>query len=121
MSKLDKLIEDALTTEDRAVLSQFDERGMLGDVASLFGGKYGPWNMLTMVIQIVAFAGALYAGRQFLAIDDVAAMARWGALTAMLFAVMSFIKLMHWQQVQANRVIREVKRVELQLAKSKAV
>lgn len=118
MSKLDKMIEDALTAEDQALYAQFEERGMLGDVATLIGGKYGPWNILTMIIQILAFAGVLYAGRQFLVVDDIAALARWGALGTLLFAVMSFIKLMHWQQVQANRIIREIKRVELQLARA---
>lgn len=120
MSKLDKMIEDALTSEDRAIYAQFEERGMLGDVATLFGGKYGPWNVLSMIIQVLAFAGVLYAGRQFLAVDDIMSMTRWGALATLLFAVMSFIKLMHWQQVHANRIIREIKRVELQLARSRA-
>ncbi|NWG71549.1 MAG: hypothetical protein HXY23_08080 [Parvularculaceae bacterium] len=118
MSKLDKLIEDALTAEDQALCAQFEERGMLGDVATLFGGKYGPWNILTMIIQILAFAGVLHAGRQFVVVDDMAALARWGALAALLFAAMSFIKLMRWRQAHANRVIREIKRVELQLARA---
>jgi hypothetical protein len=121
MSKLDQLIEDALDAEDRAVLSQFGERGMLGDIAGLFGGKYGPWNLLTVIVQVIAFAGALYAGRQFLATDDIAAMLRWGALAALLFAAMSFIKVMHWEQVHANRIMREIKRLELQIARSRAV
>jgi hypothetical protein len=121
MNKLDRMIEDALDAEDRAILAEFPERGMFGDIAGLFGGKYGPWNLLTVFIQVLAFAGVLYAGRQFLATDDVAAMLRWGALAALLFAAMSFIKLMHWEQVHANRIIREIKRLELQIARSRAV
>ncbi|MEK7266791.1 MAG: DUF6768 family protein [Pseudomonadota bacterium] len=121
MSKLDQLIEETLGAEDRALFAQYGERGMFGEIAGLFTGKFGPWNILTAIMQILMFAGALYAGRQFLAVDETLAMIRWGALTALLFAAMSTIKLMQWQQVQANRIIREVKRVELQLARSKAV
>ena len=120
MSKLDRLIEDALDAEDRAILAQYGERGMFGEIAGLFTGKFGPWNILTAIMQIFMFAGALYAGRQFIAVDDVPAMIRWGSLAALLVAAMSTIKLMQWQQVQANRVIREVKRVELQIARAKA-
>lgn len=121
MNKLDRMIEEALDAEDRAVLAEYGERGMFDEIAGLFSGKFGPWNILTAIIQVIMFAGALYAGRQFLAVEDLAVMVRWGALAGLLFAAMSTIKLMQWQQVQANRVIREVKRVELQLARSKAV
>lgn len=56
-----------------------------------------------------------------MATDDVALMIRWGGLCALLMVAVSVIKLMHWEQMQANRVNREVKRVELLLARSKAV
>jgi hypothetical protein len=49
----------------------------------------------------------------------VAALIRWGGLFALLILAMSVIKLMHWQQMQANRTIREVKRLALQLAKAR--
>ena len=120
MNKLDRMIEEALDAEDRAILAQYGEQGIFGEIVGLFTGKFGPWNILTAVIQVIMFAGALYAGRQFIAVDDLPSMIRWGALAALLVAAMSTIKLMQWQQVQANRVIREVKRVELQLARSKA-
>ena len=121
MSKLDRMIEEALTAEDRAVLSEYGEQGMFSEIAGLFAGKFGPWNALTAVVQVIMFIGAFYAGRQFIIVDEVAAMIRWGALVGLLFAAMSVIKLMQWDQVQANRIIREVKRVELQIARSKAM
>lgn len=114
------MIEDALDAEDRAIFAQYGEKGLFGEVGELFTGKMAPWNMINMVVQIALFAGALYAGRQVIAIDDVAEMMRWGLLTLGLFIAMGVIKLMQWQQVQANRVIREVKRVELQIARAKA-
>ncbi len=121
MNKLDRLIEETLDAEDRAIFAQYGERGMFGEIAGLFSGKFGPWNILTAVIQLLLFAGALYAGRQFIAIDDLQEMIRWGALAGLLFMAMTAIKLMQWEQVHANRIIREIKRVELQLARSKSV
>jgi hypothetical protein len=121
MSKLDKLIEDALDNEDRALFLKHGEPGMFGEIAGLFAGKLGPWNALTAIVQVAMFAGALYAGKEFMASSDAADLIRWGGLCALLMIAISVIKLMHWEQVQANRVIREVKRVELLIARAKAV
>lgn len=121
MSKLDRLIEDALDKEDRALLAQYGEQGMIAQFGELFSGKLGFVNLASAVAQVVMFGGALYAGSRFIAVDDLGAMVRWGSLCGLLMAAMSVIKLMHWAQIQANRVIREVKRVELQIARSKAV
>ncbi len=120
MSKLDKMIEEALDAEDRAVFAQYGEQGMFSEIAGLFSGKFGPWNLLAAGVQVIMFAGALYAGRQFLAVDQLPEMIRWGALAGLLVMAISVIKLMHWEQVHANRIIREVKRVELQIARTKA-
>lgn len=120
MNKLDRMIEEALDAEDRAVLAQYGEKGIFGEVAELFTGKLGWINFAQFVVQFALFAGALYAGGRVIALDEPAALIRWSALVLGLFMAMGVIKIMQWQQMQANRVIREVKRVELQLARSKA-
>ncbi|HNR77440.1 MAG TPA: hypothetical protein PKM48_09935 [Parvularculaceae bacterium] len=121
MNKLDRAIEEALDAEDRAIFSQYGEKGLFGEVGELFTGKMAPWNMIHFLVQIALFIGALYAGRQFFTIEETVPLIRWGVLTLGLFFAMAVVKMMQWQQVQANRVIREVKRVELQLARAKTV
>ena len=121
MSKLDKLIEDQLNAEDRALFDQYGEKGLFGEVGELFAGKMGPWNGIQLVAQFALLAVGIYAGREIITTDDPAAMLRYGVVFIGIFIAMSVIKLMQWQQIQANRVIREVKRVELQIARSKAV
>lgn len=120
MSKLDRMIEEALGAEDRALLSRFGEQGLFGEIGGLFSGKMGWWVVLTSLVQIALFAGALYATLQFLTLDDPVLVTRWGFAAAVWFMAMSVIKLMHWQQMQANRVIREVKRLHLQLARGQS-
>jgi hypothetical protein len=119
MSKLDRMIEDALGAEDRALFNRFGERGLAGEAAELFTGKMGWWNVLSSLIQVALFAAAIYATMKFLTLDDPVLVTRWGVAAAVWFMAMSVIKLMHWQQMQANRVIREVKRLELQVARSR--
>lgn len=117
MSKLDQMIEDALGAEDRALFQRFGERGLMGETAELFTGKMGWWNALSSLVQVALFAAALYATSKFLTLEDPVFVLRWGVAASVLFMAMSVIKLMHWQQMQSNRVIREVKRLQLQLAR----
>ncbi|MDZ7627001.1 MAG: DUF6768 family protein [Parvularculaceae bacterium] len=117
MSKLDRMIEDALGAEDRALFQRFGERGLMGEAAELFTGKMGWWNVLSTLIQVALFAAALYAASKVLTLDDPVLVVRWGVAVSVWFMAMSVIKLMHWQQMQSNRVIREVKRLQLQLAR----
>ena len=118
MSKLDQLIEESLNAEDRALLSQYGEQGMAGMVGGMFSGKLGWWVALTTLVQIALFAAALYAAMKFLTLDDPVMVIRWGVAASVWFTAMGIIKIMHWQQMQANRVIREVKRLELQIARA---
>jgi hypothetical protein len=113
------MIEEALGAEDRAVLSRFGEQGLFGEAAALFSGKMGWWIALTTLVQIALFAAALYAAAQFLTLDDPVLVMRWGIAAAVWFMAMGVIKVMHWQQMQSNRVIREIKRLELQIARAK--
>ena len=119
MNKLDRMIEDSLRAEDRALFAAHGEEGMFGQFSGLFRGKLAFANTASAIAQIAMFIGSLYAAQQFLAAVETTAMLRWGALAALLFTAISVIKLMHWQQMQANRVIREIKRVELLLARAK--
>lgn len=117
MSKLDRMIEDALGAEDRALFSRFGERGLVGEAAELFTGKMGWWNILSSLVQVALFAAVIYAAMKFLTLDDPVLVTRWGVAAAVWCMAMSVIKLMHWQQMQANRIIREVKRLQLQVAR----
>lgn len=116
MSKFDQLIEDTLADEDQAVFAEYGEQGLFGQIGGLFTGKLGWVNAVQAVAQIALFAGAIYAVVNFLRVDGLPEMIRWGGLAGLLMLAVSVIKLMQWEQMQTNRVIREVKRVELRLA-----
>lgn len=119
MSKLDRLIEESLSSEERAFFAEHGEKSLVGQFGDLFRGRLGWVNAVSALAQIAMFAGALYAARQVLVSSDAGMTLRWGLLAALLFLAMSVVKLMHWSQMQANRVIREIKRVELLAARVK--
>ncbi len=118
MSELDRMIETALNEEDRAFLARLErEPGYLRQVGGLLSGPLGWVNLLLMIVQAVMFfAGAWCAWEFFQATDTIMAL-RWGLSSATLLIVGALLKIATlWPSLQANRVLREIKRLELQLA-----
>ena len=119
MRDLDTLIDEALDDEERQLLRQIGEDpGFFAQLFGIFSGSTGWVHALMMVVQTALFvAGAWAAWMFFLAADPLAAI-RWGLPAAVLLLMALIIKLSLWPTIQTNRVIRELKRLELQLARS---
>ena len=117
MSDIDRKIREALDAETADLWDQYGEQGLFAQLGGLFKGKLGWFTVVTFFIgTIVTFAG-LYAAWQFIKTDDVDAMIKWGALAWALFQTQMMLKLWSWMRMETNRNIREVKRLELQLAR----
>ena len=117
MSKLDRLIEDALKGTDRDILNETEQLGFFELGLSQFSGKLGWVTWLLMIIQTAMFVAAVWCGVEFFSATDVLPALRWGLSAATLALMATQIKLSLTPQMQADRVIRELKRVELMLAR----
>lgn len=116
MSKLDKMIEEALTGEDRRIFSETEELGFFALGLSQFGGKLGWVTWVLMVVQTTMFIAAVWCGFRFFGATEVLPAVKWGLSCAVLALMATQIKLSLTPQMQADRVIREVKRLELLIA-----
>jgi hypothetical protein len=117
MSETDRLIDAALLEEERALLAAIGEdKGFVGQALGLFGGPDSWVNWVLMIAQAAAFLAALWAGWRFFAATDVLTALHWGVSAATLLIVALQIKFAMVPVMQANRVIREIKRLELRLA-----
>ncbi len=117
MNESDQVIDAALAAEERALLAAIGEdRGFIDEALGLFGGRNGWVNWLLMIVQAAAFLAALWAGWQFFAATDVLGALRWGLPAATLLLMALVIKLSLTPVMQANRVIREIRRLEVKLA-----
>lgn len=122
MSELDRMIDAALTEEDRALLARAgQEPGYLGQVGGLFGGPLGWVNAVVMAAQTMLFVGGAWAAWRFFQAADVLDALKWGLPAAVLLLMATILKVSTlWPSLQANRVLREIKRVELQIARQAA-
>lgn len=119
MRDLDQLIDEALDVEERALLRSIgEEPGFFAQASGVFSGTTAWVNMLLMVVQAALFIAGVWAAWNFFESGDALTAMRWGFPAAVLLLMALIIKLSIWPTMQTNRVIRELKRIELQIART---
>lgn len=115
MTKLDDLIHDALKDQEKAVIRETQELGWIQLSLSQFSGKLGWVTWVIMLTQTAMFIGGVYCAVQFYNAMDVLIAVKWGITGSVLLVLGLTLKTSLMPQMQADRVIREVKRLELLL------
>jgi uncharacterized membrane protein YciS (DUF1049 family) len=117
MESIDERIQKALSSEDQAFLARMDADGSLyRDIAATFRGHTRWLNAIGWFAAFALFAVAVVCGWQFAIHTDLRSMLLWGAGTTLSFLGLGMIKLWFWMELQKVAIVREIKRVELQLA-----
>ncbi len=120
MRDLDNLIEEALGKEERDLLVRIgEEPGFFGMAFGLFSGRLGWVNMVMVAVQALTFIAGAYAAWMFFEAGDTVTQLRWGLPSAVLLILSTMIKVSMWPEIHANRLMRELKRIELQLAQAR--
>lgn len=119
MRDLDHMIDEALDAEERALLRSIgEEPGFFAQAFGIFSGRTAWVNALLMVVQAALFIAGVWASWNFFEAGDALTAMRWGFPAAVLLLMALIIKLSIWPTMQTNRVIRELKRIELQIARA---
>ena len=116
MNKIDELIGQALTEEDRALLASHGEPGYIAQAFGLFRGPMAWVMWLVNIAGGVAFLAGAYALWQMAASADALVAVKWGVGSLFLFQVTTLCKIFMGNHMEANRMLRELKRVELQVS-----
>lgn len=116
----DKLIDEALEAEERALLDSIDEAGLIERTLGMFGQRLVWVAVLMMVIQTIIFIAGAWAAWKFFEAGDPVTQLRWGLPAAVLLLMSLMIKMGIAPALHANRLMRELKRIELQIARTAA-
>jgi hypothetical protein len=117
MRDLDSMIDEALGAEEREVLRRIgEEPGFFRQAFGIFSGPTGWVNVILMVVQGAAFVAGVWLAWNFFEAGDPVEQLRWGLPAAVLLILSTMVKLAMVPRMEANRVVRELKRIELQLA-----
>ncbi len=114
----DERIDEALHAEERALLRSIgEEPGFFAQAFGLFGGPTGWVNAVLAIVQGALFLGGAWAAWHFFQATDPVAQLRWGLPAAVLLIVATIVKMALMPRLEGNRLMRELKRLELRIAR----
>ena len=118
MSDLDDKIREALAdTAEREEL--FVEKSLMAEAVAPFRGKRRWVNVVGLCYGVAGFGIAIWGGYRFYYAEDTRAQILWAGVCMLGVLLNAFLKVFFWMEMHSNRILREVKRVELLMVKSK--
>lgn len=121
MRDVDELIDEALDAEERELLRSIgDEPGFIERAMGMFGAGVHWMVAFMMVGQALLFLVGVWAAWGFFEATDPVAQLRWGLPSAVLLLASLEVKLAVAPAIYTNRLMRELKRIELQLARARS-
>jgi hypothetical protein len=116
MEDIDQLIKETLTREEAKFYDELDEQNIFQMVLGVFTGK-NKWIMYIMNIMTIIFFGLfVYCTIQFFNTDVTNELIKWGIGGFALLMAVSMMKIFVWMQMDKNAIMREMKRLELQVS-----
>ena len=117
MTDFDDRIRGALDADDKAFLDTLEEdRGMFRQMGDAMGGALGGWARLMMVMAFVIGIAVLYTFYRMLTANSLDDRIMWGVLSLATLIMQGFLKEWMFARMNMLNVLREVKRLQLQVA-----
>jgi len=115
MEEIDKLIKDTLSKEETKFYDKLEEQNLLESVFGLYKGKNAWLNIFLNIVTVIFFVALIYCGIQFFKAESAIELTKWGIGSLALLINMCMLKLYSWMQMDKHAILREMKRLELQI------
>lgn len=116
MEEIDQLIKETLTQEEAKFYDELDEQNVLEMIFGLFKGK-NKWIMIVMnIMTFLVFGVFVYCVVQFFNTDVTNELIKWSIIGTFCMLIVSMLKMFVWMQMDKNAILREMKRLELQVS-----
>ena len=118
MNELDKKIREALRAEDADLVDDFDSEPSLFEMLiETFRGKHRWLVFMSIFWTLVFMVLAVLSVIQFFKAEETRDLLMWAAASAFFLSGVSMMKVWFWMELNKNAVTREIKRLELQIAR----
>ncbi len=114
--KIDELIKETLNQEEAKFYDELEEQNLIGKLGEVFKSKMGWLAIIMNVVHLVIFGLLIYCIVQFFDTNETNELIKWAAAGFLCMIVMGMLKLYIWMQMDKNDILREMKRLELQVA-----
>lgn len=116
--KIDDEIRQALSGDDAEAFEKFSiEQSLPAQAFELLKGKNRWINMWVMIVTFAFFFLTIFCGWKFYHATEIKELFGWSIGIGLSFATISMLKLWAWMQMEKNSTVREIKRLELQVAR----
>ncbi len=116
MENIDDIIKQSLSEEEAKFYDNLDDSSVFENFHGLFKGKNRWLTYYLLFIILILAAFTVYASIKFFNVETTAEMLKWGAGMFASFIAIGFIKIYYWMEMNKNIMLREMKRIELQLS-----
>jgi len=115
LEEIDDLIKETLSKEEAVFYDSLEEQNLFQMVLGLFKGKNAWLLITTNIVTVIFFILFVYGMIQFFNVETEQELMKWGFGSMMLLFSISMLKIYAWMQMDKNAILREMKRLELQV------
>ena len=113
---IDELIKETLNKEEAKFYDELEEQNLIGKLGEVYKGKMGWLAIIMNVFHLVIFGLLIYCIIRFFGTNETNELIKWASAGFLCMIVMSMLKLYIWMQMDKNDMLREMKKLELQVA-----
>lgn len=113
---LDELIKETLTKEEAKFYDELEEQNIWQKMFGIFKGKNSWITIVISIVQVAWFVVFVYCTAQFLNATETNDIIRWGFFGTLSIMASSMLKFYTWMQMDKKELLREIKRLELQVS-----
>lgn len=117
MTPIDDKIREALRIEDEALARALEEEPSIFDlVADTLRGRLRFLNMLGVAFALIFMALGVFCAVRFFRVEGTRELIAWAVGFGWCMMAVGFVKIWYWMELSKHAVMREIKRVELEIA-----
>ena len=113
---IDTLIRDALGKEEAEFYESLEEQNLSEMMLGLFKSKMKWWSVMTFTVTFVWFGFAIYCAIQFFKVEETKDLIMYATGVMVSMTAIGMLKMWNWMQMDKNAIMREIKRIELQIS-----
>jgi hypothetical protein len=115
---IDQEIKQALADEDAEVYARFaEEPSMFAMGLEVLNSRNRLLTVMVVIVMTVFLATGVYSLWQFYGAQETKVLMGWAMSFGFSMMAVSMLKLWGWMEIEKNSTVREIKRLELQVAR----